>query len=90
MGAGGPREGSYDVVVVGAGIAGLTAGALLAVAGRRVLVVEADTEVGGVARAIRHGPYVFDRADHLIMSCAPDSPFGPGVVDSVLRHRPGG
>jgi prolycopene isomerase len=80
------RDSAYDAVVVGAGIGGLTAGALLARSGKKVLVVEAEAQPGGYARALRRGPYTFDRADHLIMGCAADGPFGQGVVDAVLRH----
>ena len=63
------RESTYDVVVIGGGIGGLTAGALLARAGKKVLVVEAQAQPGGYAGAIRAGEYTFDRADHLIMGC---------------------
>jgi len=80
------RAESYDVVVIGAGLAGLTAGALLAHAGKGVLVVEADELPGGYAHALHHGDYTFDRADHLITSCAFDGPFGQGVVDALLRE----
>ncbi len=38
---------SYDVIVIGAGMAGLTAGRTLAEAGRRVLLVEARERIGG-------------------------------------------
>jgi len=38
----------YDVIVVGAGISGLTAGACLAKAGARVLVCEQSDQVGGL------------------------------------------
>lgn len=83
----GARAGSrHEVVVVGAGIGGLTAGALLARAGKKVLVVEQEAQPGGCAQALRRGPYTFDKADHLIMGCAPESPFGPGLVDAVLRR----
>ncbi|MEO3760675.1 NAD(P)/FAD-dependent oxidoreductase [Mycobacterium sp. B14F4] len=80
------RKDTYDVVVVGAGLGGLTAGALLAHAGKSTLVVEADELPGGYAHALRSGGYTFDRADHLLTSCMPDGPFGQGVVDAVLRE----
>jgi phytoene dehydrogenase-like protein len=81
-----PRESAYDTVVIGGGIGGLTAGALLSKAGKKVLVVEAGAQPGGYAGAIRSGPYTFDRADHLIMGCEEAGPFGQGTVDAVLRH----
>jgi C-3',4' desaturase CrtD len=49
-----------DVVVVGAGIAGLTAAALLAKAGLGVHVLEAHHQTGGCAGTFRRGPYTFD------------------------------
>lgn len=40
-------ENEYDVIIVGAGIGGLTCGALLSVRGYRVLVLEQHYQVGG-------------------------------------------
>jgi phytoene desaturase len=60
-----PSGDSFDVVVVGAGLGGLSAGACLAKAGRRVLVVEREEGPGGNARAFRRGPYTFDPAIHV-------------------------
>ncbi|MBO3749424.1 NAD(P)/FAD-dependent oxidoreductase [Streptosporangiaceae bacterium NEAU-GS5] len=57
-----PREAAYDVVIIGGGIGGLSAGACLARAGRTVLVVESGTGVGGYAHAFKRGPYTFDPA----------------------------
>jgi C-3',4' desaturase CrtD len=49
-----------EVVVIGAGIAGLTAAALLAREGVKVLLLEAHHQSGGCAGTFRRGPYTFD------------------------------
>jgi C-3',4' desaturase CrtD len=49
-----------DVLVVGAGIAGLTAAALLAREGLTVTLLEAHHQSGGCAGTFRRGPYIFD------------------------------
>ncbi|MGJ0202973.1 FAD-dependent oxidoreductase [Leucobacter sp. gxy201] len=50
----------FDSIVVGAGIAGLTAAGLLARAGQRVLVLEARDRVGGRVHTEREGGRVTD------------------------------
>lgn len=42
----------YDVVIVGAGAAGLSAGAMLAKEGKSVLVVESSQWLGGRGMAV--------------------------------------
>jgi prolycopene isomerase len=59
-----PRHDSYDAVVIGSGIAGLTTAAFLANAGKSVLVCEQNDGPGGYARAFKRGNYVFDPAIH--------------------------
>ncbi|AAQ00764.1 MULTISPECIES: C-3',4' desaturase CrtD [Prochlorococcus] len=49
-----------SVIVIGGGIAGLTAGALLAHEGINVTLLEAHNQVGGCAGTFRRGPYIFD------------------------------
>lgn len=49
-----------DALVVGGGIAGLTAAALLAKAGLKVELLEAHHQSGGCAGTFRRGPYTFD------------------------------
>ena len=80
------RDEAYDAVVIGGGMGGVTTGALLAHAGKKVLVVDENDCPGGYARAIRSGPYTFDSAVHLITGCAADGPFGPGIIDALLHH----
>lgn len=52
--------GHVDTIVVGAGIAGLTAGRLLAHAGQRVLIVEARDRIGGRVHTERTDTTVTD------------------------------
>lgn len=58
--SGGSGGGDADVLVVGAGIAGLTAAALLARAGLVVELLEAHQQSGGCAGTFRRGPWIFD------------------------------
>jgi phytoene desaturase len=59
-----PRDGTYDVVVIGSGLGGLTAAALSAREGKRVLVVEQAGRLGGYAQGFRRGSYLFDAGIH--------------------------
>ena len=54
----------YDVVVIGAGLGGLTAAGLLARAGRKVLVLERNSSVGGAATTYKFGHLVVEASLH--------------------------
>jgi all-trans-retinol 13,14-reductase len=56
-----PREeGEYDVVIVGAGIGGLTCGAILSKHGYRVLILEQHFQVGGYCSSFTRRGFVFN------------------------------
>lgn len=55
---------SAEIVILGGGLAGLSAGYELARAGKKVFVIEKEDDVGGLARTIRVGDYSFDTGPH--------------------------
>ncbi len=55
-----------DCVIVGSGLAGLSFGALMARAGRRVVVLEAHDKAGGYAHTFDVGPYRFNAQLHYV------------------------
>lgn len=68
----------YDVVVIGSGLAGLTAANLLARNGRRVLLLEQHYKLGGMATWFkRPGGHIFDISLH---------GFPYGMVKSCRRY----
>jgi len=79
----------YDVVVIGGGLGGLTAGAILARAGRKVLVIERNSSVGGAASNCKSGDLFIEGSLHLTSD--PHDPRDPkhhaltraGVIDAV-------
>ncbi|MCB1152045.1 FAD-dependent oxidoreductase [bacterium] len=55
---------AYDVIVVGAGVCGMTVAYEAAKLGKSVLVLEREGEVGGLARSFQYGPHAFDVGPH--------------------------
>ncbi|PYS90964.1 MAG: hypothetical protein DMF64_13635 [Acidobacteria bacterium] len=62
----------YEVVVVGAGIGGLTTAALLAARGVSVCVLEKESRAGGCATPFAHGGYEFEPGAGLYACWQPD------------------
>jgi phytoene dehydrogenase-like protein len=54
----------YDVIIVGSGLGGLTAGAKLSKEGKRVLVIEQHNRPGGCATTFRRGDYTLEVGLH--------------------------
>ena len=81
----------YDVVVIGSGLAGLTAANILGRAGYSVLLVEQHYKLGGMATWFkRPGGYVFDISLHgfpygMIKSCR--RYWSEEIADSIVQLR---
>lgn len=79
----------YDVLVIGAGLGGLTAAAILARSGRKVLVIERSNSVGGAASSYKSGDLFVEGSLH--ETSGPHDPADPkhdplgraGVRDAV-------
>ncbi|WP_424629252.1 phytoene desaturase family protein [Bradyrhizobium sp. SYSU BS000235] len=69
----------YDAVIIGAGLGGLTAGAILARAGRKVLLIERGNSVGGAASSYKVGELFVEGSLH--ETSDPRDPRDP-------KHRP--
>ncbi len=83
-----------DVVVIGAGMGGLTAAALLTKAGLSVCVLEMDARPGGYLAGFRRKSFTFDTAIHWLNQCGPDGFVrrmldfvGPGAPHTDPLHR---
>jgi protoporphyrinogen oxidase len=59
-----PEDAKGASVVLGGGLAGLSAGYALTRAGRKAVVFEADREVGGLSKTIRTGEFRYDIGGH--------------------------
>lgn len=81
-----PPSQSVDVVVVGAGLAGLVAARTLVAAGRDVVVLEASDAVGGRVRTDRVDGYLLDRGFQLYNPAYPEG--GRQLDHTLLRLRP--
>jgi phytoene dehydrogenase-like protein len=69
----------YDVIVIGAGIGGLTAAALLSKAGLSVCVLEKEPHVGGYLAGFRRRHFIFDTAIHWLNQYGPE-----GILDKLF------
>jgi phytoene desaturase len=59
----------YDVIVIGGGMGGLTAGALLVRRGLRVLLLEQAERTGGYVTSFKRGPFTFDATGAFLGGC---------------------
>jgi len=83
------RDADRRTLVVGGGPAGLTAGYLLAKRGRHPLVVEAEDQLGGLAKTVCRDGYRFDLGGHRFFTKAPEvSALWHEIMGDEFLRRP--
>ena len=63
----------FDAVVIGSGLGGLTAAAVLAKAGRKVCVIERNHSIGGAASAFKVGALRIEPSLHQTAALNPST-----------------
>ncbi len=67
---------SYDAIIIGSGIGGLTCGAFLARSGMKVCVLEQHDKIGGYGHSFKRGKYTFESGIYSV----------PMADDGVIYH----
>lgn len=75
----------YDVIVIGAGIGGLSTAALLAKTGKSVLLVERHDRPGGYAHGFKRRNIHFDSGVHLVSGCSPTGYGNGSTINRICR-----
>jgi len=79
----------YDLVIIGAGPAGLSCGYEAIRQGQQPLILEQDSVVGGIARTVRFGDYYFDLGGHRFFTKQPEvEQIWHTILGSELLRRP--
>jgi phytoene dehydrogenase-like protein len=77
---------NYDVIIVGAGVAGLAAGARLHAQGFQVLILEASDRIGGRMKTDEHEGFLLDYGFHVFLTAYPEA---QSLLDyEALNFRP--
>jgi len=70
----------FDIIIIGAGISGLTSAGLFSRLGYKVCVLEMDARPGGYIAGFRRLDYRFDSAIHWLNQCGPQ-----GLVTNAFK-----
>jgi prolycopene isomerase len=79
------KKEAYDVIVIGAGIGGLSVAALLAKAGKSVLLVERHDRPGGYAHGFKRRGFHFDSGVHLVSGCGVEGYRNGSAIHKICK-----
>ena len=68
-----PQEQEVDVLIIGAGLAGLTAAKVLKTAGKSLLILEASDAVGGRVKTDQVDGFLLDRGFQVLLTAYPET-----------------
>jgi phytoene dehydrogenase-like protein len=68
---------TYDAIIVGGGIAGLTSATYLARAGKKIILIEKNHELGGLVNSFERDGFVFDAGVRAILDA--------GIILTMLK-----
>jgi len=74
-------EKEYDVVIIGAGVSGLSSSAILSKAGLKVCVLDKAQHVGGYLQGFSRKGFRFDSALHWLNQCGEEF----GIVSTIFK-----
>ncbi|MBF0312694.1 MAG: NAD(P)/FAD-dependent oxidoreductase [Oligoflexia bacterium] len=75
----------FDVIIIGAGMSGITAGIRSAMSGKRVLLLEQQQEVGGLNTYYKRAERIIDVGLHAFTNYLPPHK-GKGALNKILRQ----
>jgi len=79
------KKEAYDVIVIGAGLGGLSTAALLSKAGKSVLLVERHDRPGGYAHSFKRQQFHFDSGVHLVSGCSLQGYRNGSTINKISR-----
>jgi all-trans-retinol 13,14-reductase len=80
-------QGSYDVIVVGSGMGGMTAAVMLAKQNYKVLLLEQNSVVGGLTQSYSRGGYRWNTGLHYIGDVAHEKTLTAKLFSYVTNHK---
>jgi len=78
---------TFDAIIIGSGIGGLCSAALLAMNGKRVLILEKHFKIGGWTHTFRRGKYEWDVGIHYIGEVHKKHSFVRRIFDRITDSQ---